>query len=364
MAETLKLTFDEREPLQRMLGAIGKQNGGPTSLERSTGVALHVRGNDVTLEGAEADAALVERLLRQLYALVKAGHVVETTDVGRALEVLRHDADADLRAVFDDVVLNTALAGRGVVPRSLTQKHYVECMRHYDLTFAVGPAGTGKTFLAVAMAMRMLMDKQVRRIVLTRPAVEAGENLGFLPGTLEEKISPYLRPLYDALHDMLDAPKVVRMLEHAVIEIAPLAYMRGRTLNDAFVILDEAQNTTREQMKMLLTRIGRGTRCVVTGDPSQTDLPGGHKSGLIHALRVLRSVPAIAVCTFTELDVMRHPLVQEIVRAYDQDAEQRRRAALAPAGDADANAAVTTHTPEASANNGSQANIQTHRKEG
>jgi phosphate starvation-inducible PhoH-like protein len=266
----------------------------------------------------------VARLLRQLYSLARAGNPVEPSDVGRALEVLRHDAEVELREVFEDVILVRPGDGRGITARSLNQKRYVGSIRRHTLTFGVGPAGTGKTYLAVAMAARALADKQVRRIILSRPAIEAGERLGFLPGTLEDKISPYLRPLYDALYDMFQPDKVLRMVEQNVIEIAPLAYMRGRTLNDAFVILDEAQNTTREQMKMFLTRIGANTKAVVTGDPSQVDLPMGQRSGLAHALKVLRGVEGLAVCRFATGDVMRHPLVQAIIEAYDED--DRRRA--------------------------------------
>jgi phosphate starvation-inducible PhoH-like protein len=322
LTATLKLKFDDTEPLQRMLAAVGKQDGVAGPLERETGVVLHVRGHEVTIEGEAGEGALVERLLRQIYALARSGQPIDPSDVSRALDVLRNDERADLRTVFGEVVLSRAVDGKAVVPRSLNQKRYVGYMRSHHLTLGIGPAGTGKTFLAVAMAVRMLLDKDVRRIVISRPAIEAGERLGFLPGTLEEKVSPYLRPLYDALYDMLDAPKVTRMLEHGTIEIAPLAYMRGRTLNDAFLILDEAQNTTRQQMKMILTRIGHGTRTVVTGDPSQVDLPGGQKSGLAHALRLLRGVEGVAVCSFGGQDVMRHPLVQAIVRAYDREVER------------------------------------------
>lgn len=293
-------------------------------LEREAGVSLHVRGNEVTVEGDEDARALVEKLLRQLYGMAKAGKPVKSSDVTKALEVLRRDAGGDLRNVFEDVVLARGADGRAVSPRSLNQKHYVDCMRSHSLTFGVGPAGTGKTFLAVAIAVRMLLDERVRRIIISRPAIEAGEQLGFLPGTLEEKISPYLRPLYDALHDMLDGTRVARLMEQGVIEVAPLAYMRGRTLNDAFVILDEAQNTTREQMKMFLTRIGEGTRAVVTGDPSQIDLPSKESSGLRHALRVLQGVDGIAMVAFEPKDVMRHPLVQAIINAYDREAKRDR----------------------------------------
>jgi phosphate starvation-inducible PhoH-like protein len=242
---------------------------------------------------------------------------------------LADDGEAKLDTVFDDTVVVKPSDGKPIVPRSLAQKRYVEYMRRHTLTFGVGPAGTGKTFLAMAMAARALVDRQCRRIILSRPAMEAGEKLGFLPGTLEEKISPYLRPLYDALHDMFPQDKVAHMMEHEVIEIAPLAYMRGRTLNDAFVVLDEAQNTTREQMKMFLTRLGTNTKVVVTGDPTQIDLPGGARSGLGHALRILRGVSGVAVCSFTSEDVMRHPLVQSIIEAYDGDAKKRAAARAA-----------------------------------
>jgi phosphate starvation-inducible protein PhoH and related proteins len=334
LSDTVKLTFDDQGPLQLVLDAVAKPGGQAALLERETGVVVHVRGHEVTLEG-DADG-LVERLLRQLYALAQNGSPVDPADLPRALSVLRQNPRAELREVFQDTVLERPNDGRAIVPRSLTQKRYIAMMRRQVLSFGVGPAGTGKTFLAMAFAVRLLADKQVKRIILSRPAIEAGEHLGFLPGTLEEKISPYLRPLYDALHDMVPVEKVARMMERETIEIAPLAYMRGRTLNDAFVILDEAQNTTREQMKMFLTRIGTNTKVVVTGDPSQIDLPGMQRSGLNHALRILHGVEGIGVCTFGVEDVMRHPLVQAIVTAYDRDAkrraEARERADNAPDG--------------------------------
>ena len=324
MADPLKLTFEERVPLQLMLEAVAGTGGAPGVLERETHTRVHVRGNEVTIEGPQGE--LVERLLRQMYALARSGRPVDPTDVARALDVLRRDTAADLREVFEDVIVERGSDGKAILPRSLRQKEYVTYMRGHTLTFGIGPAGTGKTFLAVAMAARALIDKQVRRIILSRPAIEAGERLGFLPGTLEDKISPYLRPLYDALYCNFPADKVERMTEQQVIEIAPLAYMRGRTLENAFVILDEAQNTTPEQMKMFLTRIGRGTRAVVTGDPSQIDLPIGHKSGLTHALRVLQGIDGIAICEFSTKDVMRHPLVAAIIEAYDRDWHRRSEA--------------------------------------
>ena len=319
---TRKLVFNDQRALQLVLGTPGESKRVVSELERATGVALHVRGNEVTLDGDGEKFDLVERLLKQMFQLARSGRPMMPTDVVRGIEILEQDTDAELTGVYDDVIL-TKNSGKTIAPRSLAQKRYVDAMRRNTLVFGVGPAGTGKTFLAVAQAVRRLADKQVRRIILSRPAVEAGESLGFLPGTLEEKVSPYMRPLYDGLYDMLDGPKVQRMMEQGVIEIAPLAYMRGRTLNDAFVILDEAQNTTREQMKMLLTRIGIGTWCVVTGDPTQRDLDGREPSGLNHAVRVLSGISSVSICKFSPNDVMRHPLVQDIVRAYDSDARER-----------------------------------------
>jgi phosphate starvation-inducible protein PhoH and related proteins len=321
-SETRKLVFNDHRALQLVLGTPGESKRVVGEIERSTGVALHLRGSEVTLAGEADNFDLVERLLKQMFNLARSGRPMLPTDVARGLEILRSDSEAELTSVYDDVII-TKSSGKTIAPRSLAQKRYVDAMRRNNLVFGVGPAGTGKTFLAVAMAVRRLQDKQVRRIILSRPAVEAGENLGFLPGTLEEKVSPYMRPLYDGLYDMLDGPKVQRMMEQGVIEIAPLAYMRGRTLNDAFVILDEAQNTTREQMKMLLTRIGIGTWTVVTGDPSQRDLDGRERSGLNHAVHVLSGIPSVSVCKFTGNDVMRHPLVQDIVRAYEADSRER-----------------------------------------
>ncbi|WP_244923811.1 PhoH family protein [Enhygromyxa salina] len=321
-SETRKLVFNDQRALQLVLGSPTESKRVVAELERATGVALHLRGTEVTLAGDPEGFDLVTRLLEQMFSLARAGRPMLPTDVARGIEILRQDGKAVLTGVYDDVIIAKS-SGKNIAPRSLAQKRYVDAMRRNNLVFGVGPAGTGKTFLAVAMAVRRLQDKQVRRIILSRPAVEAGENLGFLPGTLEEKVSPYMRPLYDGLYDMLDGPKVQRMMEQGVIEVAPLAYMRGRTLNDAFVILDEAQNTTREQMKMLLTRIGVGTFTVVTGDPSQRDLDGRERSGLNHAIRVLSGISSVSVCPFSPNDVMRHPLVQDIVRAYEADSRDR-----------------------------------------
>ena len=233
------------------------------------------------------------------------------------------DATAELAPIFTDTVL-VPRSGRPIAAKGVAQKQYLDLVRQNDIVFAVGPAGTGKTYLAMALAVRALLDKQIRRVVLTRPAVEAGERLGFLPGTLEDKVNPYLRPLYDALHDMMDFEAATRLIERGVIEVAPLAFMRGRTLNDSFVILDEAQNTTREQMKMFLTRLGMDAKAIVTGDVTQVDLPAGQQSGLNEALRILRGVEGISFNYFTSGDVVRHPLVQRIIEAYEEDATQGR----------------------------------------
>lgn len=305
-----------------LLGGPAESRRVADEVARAAGVTLHVRGTEISLEGEPDATALVERCLREMYELAVRGRSIKPADVGRAIEVMRVHGSNNLEGVFDDTIVQRR-SGKPIAPRSVKQKTYVEAMRRHSMVFGVGPAGTGKTFLAMAMAVRRFLDKQVKRIILARPALEAGENLGFLPGTFEEKVSPYMRPLYDALFDMLDPPKVQRMMEHGTIEVAPLAYMRGRTLNDAFVILDEAQNATREQMKMFLTRVGESTWTVITGDPSQVDLPGGQKSGLAHGLRVLRGIDGIAMIRFSDKDVMRHPLVQDIVRAYERDERER-----------------------------------------
>jgi phosphate starvation-inducible PhoH-like protein len=332
MAVRAKLTFDDAEALQALCGT---NNARLKLIERTAGVELHLRGNEVTIDADPDSVEVAKAALEQLYAFARRGKPLASDDVVRAVKVLRADHGAHLADIFGDAIL-TPRAGRPIAPKGLAQKRYVDAVRGQDIVFGVGPAGTGKTYLAMAVAVRFLLDKQVRRIVLTRPAVEAGEKLGFLPGTLQEKVDPYLRPLYDALHDMLDVEKIQRLIADDVIEVAPLAYMRGRTLNDCFVVLDEAQNTSPEQMKMFLTRLGFGGKAVITGDPSQTDLPRGQRSGLRDAIELLGDIRGIAVCRFDDTDVVRHPLVADIIRAYDsRDRARAERAERERAGAGD-----------------------------
>ncbi len=311
-----QMDFDDPR-LANML--FGPQGRNLRYLEDVSGLRLQSRGSSLTLGGEPQTQLLVSNLLAQMYALLKGGTQVEPGDFERAFNMLRQDAGHDLGRVFRDEVFISS-PRRSITPKTINQRAYVEALREFSIVFGVGPAGTGKTYLAVAMALSMLLAKKVKRIVLTRPAVEAGERLGFLPGDLAEKVNPYLRPLYDALHDMLDFEKVAEMMDGGIIEVAPLAFMRGRTLNDAFIILDEAQNTTPEQMKMFLTRMGFGSRIAVTGDITQIDLPangGIQRSGLIDALGVLQGVDGIKSVYFKKEDVIRHPLVGRIVEAYD-----------------------------------------------
>ena len=259
---------------------------------------------------------LAQNVLQQLYDVLRSGRAVHARDVGAAIDMVEEKPDVDLQDIYEDV-LGSVGSRRKIRAKNLSQRRYVELIRTHDITVSIGPAGTGKTYLAMAMAIAALNRKEVTRVILTRPAVEAGERLGFLPGDLTEKVDPYMRPLYDALHDMMDFEKIGRLSQRGVIEVAPLAFMRGRTLNDSFVILDEAQNTTGEQMKMFLTRLGFGSKAVITGDITQVDLPAGKESGLVEAQRVLRGVEGIGIQRFSRSDVVRHPLVQSIVEAYE-----------------------------------------------
>ncbi len=286
------------------------------SLEGALKVRLKTVGHDVVVEGGPEEVARAERVLEQLAALLREGYRFGRGDVKTAAQLVSQNPNVELQEYFLKGAARAA-GRRQVTPKSVTQRRYLDAIERFDIVFGVGPAGTGKTYLAMAQAVAYLLAKRVTRIILARPAVEAGEKLGFLPGDLQEKVNPYLRPLYDALYDMLDADRVERLLERGVIEVAPIAFMRGRTLNDAFVILDEAQNTTSEQMKMFLTRIGFGSKAVVTGDITQIDLPPGRISGLVESLKVLSGIEGIATVYFDERDVVRHALVQQIVKAYE-----------------------------------------------
>ena len=318
---TERLTLEDNRVA---LALFGERNANLKLIERETGAQLHSRGNDLTIVGASDDVTVARSLVEQLYGMARTGAAISPEDIGRAAIALRADAGVNLRDVFQDTILVAGRA-RPIAPKGLAQKRYVDAIREHDIVFGIGPAGTGKTYLAMALAVRALMEKQVKRIVLTRPAVEAGERLGFLPGSLEEKVSPYLRPLYDALHDMMDFEKADQLVTRGLIEVAPIAFMRGRTLNDAFVILDEAQNTTPEQMKMFLTRLGFESKAVITGDVTQIDLPDNRRSGLNEAIGILSDIPGIAFRYFTEVDVVRHPLVQQIIKAYDARGAERGR---------------------------------------
>ncbi len=286
-------------------------------IQRSLGVKMRVRGTVMEIEGDSVESELSTKIVKQLYGLLEKGYPVYTSDVDYAVRILSGDGRANLQDIFLDTIYISAHK-HIITPKSIAQKAYIDAIRHYDVVFGIGPAGTGKTYLAMAMAVAELMKNNYVRIILTRPAVEAGEKLGFLPGDLAEKVNPYLRPLYDALHDMVDFDKARRLVERGTIEVAPLAFMRGRTLNDSFVILDEAQNTTPEQMMMFLTRLGYGSKAVITGDVTQIDLPAGKPSGLKEAWRILKGVEGIKFSTFTERDVARHRLVQNIISAYER----------------------------------------------
>ena len=320
MAEaTHRIELDDAALVQTLAGA---HNEHLKLLERRTGARISNRGTTFTVTGDEPQAVLAEKVIRELYGLLRAGYPLYPEDVEQAAKVLAARRDVALKDIFLDTVY-ISNRNRVVAPKGLGQKRYIDAIRTHDITFGIGPAGTGKTYLAMAMAVAALSERRVKRIVLCRPAVEAGERLGFLPGDIAEKVNPYLRPLHDALHDMMDFEKAQGLIEKGTVEVAPLAFMRGRTLNDSFVILDEAQNTTSEQMKMFLTRLGFGSKAVITGDVTQVDLPTGRVSGLKEARDVLEGVEGIRFCQFTEVDVVRHPLVQQVILAYDAHAARR-----------------------------------------
>jgi phosphate starvation-inducible PhoH-like protein len=299
-----------------MVALLGAQDSNLRAIEAAfASVNITVRGNEITLRGPHDDCSKLENLFNELMVVIRSGNVLSVDAVKRAIEMLDHKpVDHPAEVLSLNIVSNR---GRTIRPKTANQKRYVEAIHDHTITFGIGPAGTGKTYLAMAKAVAALQSKKVNRIVLTRPAVEAGENLGFLPGTLSEKIDPYLRPLFDALHDMIDIDSIPRLMQSGIIEVAPLAYMRGRTLNDAFVILDEAQNTTPEQMKMFLTRLGFGSKMVITGDVTQVDLPNAQKSGLKVVREILKDIDDIAFLELTAEDVVRHRLIGDIVKAYE-----------------------------------------------
>ena len=321
-----KLAFADNDLVQTLFG---QQNQHLRIIDRLLQIKSNVRGNEVILEGPEPALELAARTLEELYNLLQAGYPITGQDVQYALRIIRENPATDLKTIFLDTVYLSALKRR-ITPKSLNQKHYLQAIRNFDMVFGIGPAGTGKTYLAMAMAVSALLEKKVHRIALARPAVEAGEKLGFLPGDLAEKVNPYLRPLYDALFDMLDFDRASALIHKGVIEVAPLAFMRGRTLNDSFVILDEAQNTTSEQMKMFLTRLGFGSKAVITGDVTQIDLPTDKVSGLVEAETILMNTDGIRFVHFSEIDVVRHPLVQDVIRAYNHLDSGKTKGRLRP----------------------------------
>jgi len=319
-------------------------------LEDGLNITVNLRADSIEIIGGASDVERAEQVFADYEHLLHTGFSFVNGDLGDMIRVLTTDSTASLRGLAE-AGKQRSFGKRSVQPKSINQRRYLEAIEKHDMVFGVGPAGTGKTYLAVAMAISALLSKRVNRIVLARPAVEAGERLGFLPGTLQEKVDPYLRPLYDALYDMLDPDKVDRYLEKNVIEIAPIAFMRGRTLNDAFVILDEAQNTTSEQMKMFVTRLGFNSKAVITGDITQIDLPNANRSGLVEAVEVLRHVEGIRFCYFDEGDVVRHHLVQRIIRAYDEFKGRNEQLSLdlrnLAANSAQSNAGVRTFVSSA-----------------
>ncbi|MBI5235272.1 MAG: PhoH family protein [Deltaproteobacteria bacterium] len=318
-----QITFEDNGLAARLFGETGDN---VRRIEKKLAVKIDTRGAQAFIQGEADKADLAERLLKELYKLLSGGYQFYPNDLDYAIRMLASDDALSVADVFMDTVY-VSFRKKTIAPKSRAQKRYVDAIRRYDVVFGIGPAGTGKTYLAMAMAIAALMNKQVDRIILTRPAVEAGEKLGFLPGDIVAKVDPYLRPLYDALHDMMDFERVQKLMERGTIEVAPLAFMRGRTLNDSFVILDEAQNTTNEQMKMFLTRLGFGSKAVVTGDITQIDLPLARPSGLVEAQKILQASEGIAFAFFSETDVVRHPLVQEVIRAYEKAESKRKKIA-------------------------------------
>ena len=320
-SESLPLKFKDNALVVELAG---EHNANLRIIERALDVKIHLRGNQLTLQGAPHDVEVAARVLRELYGLLESGLPIYPSDVESAIQILSANDHTRLKDIFLDQIYITSRK-RIITPKSIAQKKYIDAIRNNDIVFGIGPAGTGKTYLAMAMAVSTLVAKKVGRIILVRPAVEAGEKLGFLPGDLVEKVNPYLRPLYDALYDMMDLEQASKLVQRGVIEVAPLAFMRGRTLNDSFVILDEGQNTTSDQMKMFLTRLGATSKAVITGDITQIDLPNGKVSGLIEAKQLLKGIKGIEFVFFSEKDVVRHRLVQEIIKAYEAKEIEKER---------------------------------------
>ncbi len=322
--ESLPLKFKDNALVVQLAG---EHNANLRLIEKALDVKIHLRGNQLTLQGSPHDVQVASRVLKELYGLLESGLPIYPSDVESAIQIISANDRTRLKDIFLDQIYITSRK-RIITPKSIAQKKYIDAIRNNDIVFGIGPAGTGKTYLAMAMAVSTLVAKKVGRIILVRPAVEAGEKLGFLPGDLVEKVNPYLRPLYDALYDMMDLEQASKLVQRGVIEVAPLAFMRGRTLNDSFVILDEGQNTTSDQMKMFLTRLGATSKAVITGDITQIDLPNGKVSGLIEAKELLRGINGIEFVFFSERDVVRHRLVQEIIKAYEareKEKESRRQ---------------------------------------
>jgi len=309
-----ELIFENNNSLKLLCG---EKNSNVKEIERIFDIKLHTRGNKITLQGQPQNLDNAEKFTNQIYELIKKGYNLEPGDIELASRIILSDKHS-----LEDIFLDTICVStrkRIIAPKSLAQKHYIDSIRKNDVVFGIGPAGTGKTYLVMALAVSAFLNHQFNRIILTRPAVEAGEKLGFLPGDLSQKVDPYLRPLFDALYEMMDYDKVSRLIEKGVIEIAPLAFMRGRTLNDAFVILDEAQNTTSMQMKMFLTRLGFNSKAVITGDVTQIDLEKNTVSGLIHSENILKNIPKLDFVYFSNRDVVRHPIIKKIIEAYEKE---------------------------------------------
>lgn len=316
-----KVVFDDIQIANNLFGAHSENL---RRIAKTIGVKINAKANELTIQGEPIDIELTRKVLTDLYSLIRKGYPLYPMDIDYAIRIVSDDHSVNLEDIFLDTIYISSKK-KVITPKSITQKRYIDAIRKYDLVIGIGPAGTGKTYLAMAMAISSLMKQEVERIVLTRPAVEAGEKLGFLPGDIYEKVNPYLRPLYDALHDMMEFDRASRLVEKGIIEVAPLAFMRGRTLNDSFIILDEAQNTAPEQMKMFLTRLGFGSKAVITGDITQIDLPENKASGLIEIQSILNGIEGIQFIYFSEKDVVRHPLVSDIIKAYERIEAKRQR---------------------------------------